>query len=163
LDVYLEVISKKTASLLEACCKAGALSGNADASGVKALGEFGLNLGIAFQIVDDILDFQGSADKMGKPKGEDLSRGIITLPVILLLKDGKYGGPAKDLLSDGRFNAKSVAALHEMLFACDAAESSWQMAWSYIGKAQTCLEALPQSESRTYLHDLASALRQREK
>lgn len=163
LDTYMDVISKKTAKLLECCCKAGALCGNASESGVQALGDFGLNIGIAFQIIDDILDFQGSSGKMGKPKGEDLRQGIVTLPIILLLKDNKYGGQARNLLSNGNFTAKSVSVINEMLYASNSIESSCRVAWSHIDKAQCCLEALPQSESRAFLYNLATSLRQREK
>lgn len=162
-DTYIEAISMKTAKLLESCCKAGALSGNADASGVQALGEFGLNIGIAFQIIDDILDFQGCSAKTGKPKDEDLRQGIITLPIIVLLKDAKYGGQARELLSCGDFSDELLATINEMLYASDSIEVARQIASSYIDKAQRCLEALPKSESVTILHNMASLLRQREK
>lgn len=163
LDTYIAVISMKTAKLLESCCKAGALSGNAAIHGVRALGEFGLNIGIAFQIIDDILDFQGCSGKTGKPKDEDLRQGILTLPVILLLKDPKYGGQARKLLSCGDFSDESLAAINEMLYLSNSIEAARRIAWSYIDKAQHCLEILPQTESLKYLYNMAALLREREK
>ena len=80
-DIYYQVIKQKTAALFEACCAIGALSAGADADEIEAAKLFGQNLGIAFQIRDDIFDYYDSQD-IGKPTGNDMAEGKLTLPVI---------------------------------------------------------------------------------
>ena len=79
---YLEIVEKKTASLMSFCCKAGALIAKTSVKNSQALADYGLNLGIAFQIVDDCLDMAGTEQRTGKPSGSDLSGGKVTLPLI---------------------------------------------------------------------------------
>jgi octaprenyl-diphosphate synthase len=80
-DIYYQVIKQKTAALFEACCAIGALSAGADADEIEAAKLFGQNLGIAFQIRDDIFDYYDSQE-IGKPTGNDMTEGKLTLPVI---------------------------------------------------------------------------------
>jgi octaprenyl-diphosphate synthase len=86
-DKYMEVIVAKTGELMSAACACGALMAGADKEAVDLLGAFGLNLGTAFQLVDDLLDYTSSEDVMGKPVGKDLREGKITLPLIYLLAE----------------------------------------------------------------------------
>ena len=83
-DVYYEVIKMKTAALFEACCEIGAMSANASHEDIKKAGEFGRNLGIIFQIRDDIFDYYDSKE-IGKPTGNDMAEGKLTLPVLYAL------------------------------------------------------------------------------
>lgn len=83
---YIEIISGKTAALFEGACAAGAVLAGADELTTQALASFGRNVGIAFQITDDLLDLVGEQDKTGKPAGNDLDRDKLTLPLIHLLK-----------------------------------------------------------------------------
>jgi octaprenyl-diphosphate synthase len=83
---YIEIIAGKTAALFEGACAAGAVLAGADESTVQALASYGRNVGIAFQITDDLLDLVGEQDKTGKPAGNDLDRDKLTLPLIHLLK-----------------------------------------------------------------------------
>lgn len=92
-SMYLHRIEQKTAVLLAACCGAGALAGGLEPGAVASLASYGRNLGLSFQITDDLLDFTGDSAALGKPAGSDLAQGILTLPVIYLLQD---------LLQDGR-------------------------------------------------------------
>jgi heptaprenyl diphosphate synthase len=85
--MYLSRIEKKTASLLAACCSAGALAGGQAPEAVASLAAYGRNLGLCFQITDDLLDFTGDSATLGKPSGSDLAQGILTLPVIYLLNN----------------------------------------------------------------------------
>jgi len=87
---YVERIEGKTASLIAACCEAGARLGGADPAGVRAFREFGLNLGLAYQVIDDVLDFAGDAAAMGKPALADLREGNLTLPVIYLIQRSEW-------------------------------------------------------------------------
>lgn len=91
LEQYLYKIGCKTAALFEAGCKAGMVCGGGTPEQVEALGRFGYDLGLAFQIVDDVLDYVGDADTLGKPAGNDLREGTITLPLIYAVEAG--GGP----------------------------------------------------------------------
>lgn len=84
-DVYYQVIKQKTAALFEACCEMGALSAGVDENNLSEIREFGSNLGLAFQIRDDIFDYYESSE-IGKPTGNDMAEGKLTLPVIYALK-----------------------------------------------------------------------------
>jgi heptaprenyl diphosphate synthase len=86
-SMYLRRIEKKTAALLAACCGAGALAGGLEPEAVASLASYGRNLGLCFQITDDLLDFTGDSADLGKPAGSDLAQGILTLPVIYLLQN----------------------------------------------------------------------------
>jgi heptaprenyl diphosphate synthase len=89
-EMYLGRIEKKTASLLAACCSAGALVGGLAPDAVTSLAAYGRNLGLCFQITDDLLDFTGDSNTLGKPAGSDLAQGIMTLPVIYLLNNTTF-------------------------------------------------------------------------
>jgi len=82
---YMKIISSKTAALMAAACECGAVISGADSEAVRCLGEFGFNLGIAFQLIDDLLDYTSSEEAFGKPVGKDLREGKITLPLIYTL------------------------------------------------------------------------------
>src|SRR5438874_2456967 len=84
-EQYYDVIARKTAYLFSACCEIGALLGGADANAQRMLRDYGMNLGIAFQLVDDLLDFVSSEEVLGKPAGADLLEGKVSLPLIFLL------------------------------------------------------------------------------
>lgn len=156
-EAYFELISKKTARLTEACCRCGAAAGGAGEDGIEALGGFGLNLGIAFQIADDVLDFRGRPEATGKPAGEDLSRGVITLPVIHLLKDGRHGERARELLAAG--GAAERKAVGTLLSESGALDGAGCIAAEYVDRALACLGCLPDSESKRFLAGLAERLR----
>src|SRR6266478_4674512 len=85
-EQYFDVIARKTAYLFSACCEIGAVLGGADTRTQNMLRDYGMNLGIAFQLVDDLLDFTGCEDVLGKPAGADLIEGKISLPLIFLLQ-----------------------------------------------------------------------------
>jgi len=91
---YLMVIDKKTASLISAACEIGAIVGGAGDEAVKACASFGRNVGLAFQIMDDILDFIGDERVLGKPRGSDIRGGDITLPFICALRNASDGDRA---------------------------------------------------------------------
>ena len=95
-EMYLSRIEKKTASLLAACCGAGALAGGLAPEAVDRLTAFGRYLGLCFQITDDLLDFTGDSAALGKPAGSDLAQGILTLPVIYLLHNAAFEQGERD-------------------------------------------------------------------
>src|SRR5262249_17707409 len=85
-EQYFDVIARKTAYLFSACCEIGALLGNATDETQANLRDYGMNLGVAFQLIDDLLDFTGSEEILGKPAGADLLEGKVSLPLIFLLQ-----------------------------------------------------------------------------
>lgn len=95
-DEHFEIIRRKTAHLFSGCAQIGGMLGDADAEKEQALREYGFSLGMMFQLVDDLLDFTGAADTLGKPVGGDLREGKVTLPIIHLLEHG--GLEAGDLI-----------------------------------------------------------------
>jgi len=84
---YMDIVFRKTGALITACCRIGSLLGKADAEKSRALEEYGRNIGIAFQLADDVLDFTADAETLGKPVGHDLLEGHITLPFIHTMKN----------------------------------------------------------------------------
>lgn len=94
---YINIISNKTAKLLEASAKSGAAVADTDSDHLEAVGEFAYYLGIAFQIVDDIFDVVGDPNSTGKPVGVDLLEGNPTLPIIYAIEDHIYGSRIKQL------------------------------------------------------------------
>src|ERR1043165_843257 len=85
-EQYFDVIARKTAYLFSACCEIGALLGGATSKQQSAMRDYGMNVGVAFQLIDDLLDFTSSEDVLGKPAGADLIEGKVSLPLIFLLQ-----------------------------------------------------------------------------
>ena len=112
-DHYLQRIARKTASLFAMATESGAILSQAPEESVRILREYGYNLGVAFQIVDDILDFIGTEEEMGKPIGSDLAQGTLTLPAMLLLERYPEDNPVKEIFSNpnsrSRINKKDKA------------------------------------------------------
>jgi len=158
LSSYYSQIAGKTAVFFQCCCQSGASISCMDQNQLHALGEYGLNLGLAFQMVDDILDFLGDVKKMGKPAGEDLRQGVITLPVILLLSDDKYSSTVSELIRTQRFEAHEIEMVNGMLTESGAIDRSFKIANTHIDKARIALDVLPRSEYTDFLCKLPDLL-----
>lgn len=161
-EKYIERVSNKTAIFLECCCKSGAAVAGSSEMEIRILGEFGLNLGLAFQIIDDILDFSGNSDVMGKPKYEDLTQGNITLPILILLNDSRYGDWIKNIIVKREFSQSIMSEITDVLDKSNAIDRSFDVASSYIEKAKSCLGLLPKSEYTCKLDRFADMLKVRE-
>ncbi len=151
---YLQRISGKTASLFSLATASGAILSNAPEKSVKALKEYGYNLGIAFQIVDDILDFTGNEDKLGKPTGSDLAQGTLTLPAMLLMERYPENNPVKQVF-EGRDKQKNIELAIEMIRNSSIVQECYQVASEYRDKAHRNLKLLPENISRRVLSSLA--------
>lgn len=161
LETYYELISKKTAIFIKCCCESGASAGGAEGSQLREIGEYGLNLGLAFQIIDDILDFCGNSEVMGKPRGGDLKQGSITLPLIYLMKDEKCGAKVKKILSERKVTDAFIEEITEDFQKKGVIEQCFDIAISHIEKAQRHLELLPDSPCTGYLYEMAEMLKTR--
>ena len=155
---YFEVINRKTAFLMSAACQIGAILGNSPLPLEEALAQFGLNLGITFQVVDDILDFTGDAREMGKPIGNDLKEGRITLPVIHALAQAapqdreRLEEMARDL------KPEMILELRQLLDKYGSLDHARNLAREYTLKAQANLGAFPQVPEKTYFQAFTEEL-----
>ena len=153
---YAEVIRAKTAVLFQAACEVGAMSGGADAAGRVALARYGLELGNAFQLVDDALDYGGQAGTLGKNTGDDLREGKMTLPIILALADGDDADRTTitTALGDAKATAEQVAEVVAILERHQALQRTLQQAHAHASAARQALDALPPSDMRSLLADV---------
>jgi geranylgeranyl pyrophosphate synthase len=153
VDLYLQRISGKTASLFAAACEGGGAVTSAAEDHVQALREYGHNLGMAFQIVDDILDFMGDEREMGKPVGSDLMQGTLTLPSLLLMEHHPQDNPVGKLFSQRR-RQEHLSQAVEMIRGSDIPRESYTMAAGFGRRAEEALATLPDNEARDTLRDI---------
>ena len=155
-DDYLAVIANKTGALLAASCRIGAIVAGLPRDQIDALTEYGQQLGMVFQIVDDILDVVSTDEELGKPAGNDLVEGVYTLPVIRALADGD-GGPLRDML--GRPLTRPDADRARTLVRSDGAvASAVSVAGGYAADAGEALAPLDHSGPAAALRSLAGEL-----
>ena len=155
-QIYFRTIGNKTASLFAAAGESGAVLAEAPEEAVQSLKDFGYNLGMSFQIVDDILDFSGKKETLGKPTASDLARGVLTLPVILLL-EGPHSQEAQDALND----KKNAAAISELIDKYSILEECYKVAGEFSDKARTALESLPRNSAYDSLMGLTAYVTER--
>jgi heptaprenyl diphosphate synthase len=139
---YLAAISGKTASLMAAACRIGALTSGLPREAVDAVTAFGNGFGMAFQIRDDVLDFVSTEAELGKPAGHDLMEGVYTLPVIRALHDDTAGGELRALLG-GPIDEPARDKAVEIVRSCGALEASLAVARRYADDAATAIGSLP--------------------
>ncbi len=154
-EQYFQKIYRKTASLFSLATESGAILSGAPDAAVEALREYGHNLGIAFQIVDDILDFIGTEEELGKPVGSDLSQGTLTLPAMLLLERHPEDNPVRQVF-EKRDAEKNVRRAVELIRNSSIVDDCYAVASDYCRQARENLKHLPDSSSRQPLYDLTS-------
>ena len=152
---YLQRIYAKTASLFAVASEAAAVLGEADAATVSAMRSFGREVGMAFQIMDDILDFTGDETRLGKPVGSDLRQGLFTLPVLYFLEAYPDDRDVAALLNGRSGDAERVERVVQAVRDSDAVGQALNEAKAYIGRAQAALAPMPDNEYRRALSDLA--------
>ncbi|MBI2764989.1 MAG: polyprenyl synthetase family protein [Chloroflexi bacterium] len=148
---YLWRIGGKTAALMANATEGGALLGGCDEGMVEALRTYGYSIGMAFQMVDDILDFTGDEAEMGKPVGSDLREGTITLPGLLLLERYPRDNPIKRFILAKRGREERLQEAIEMVRATEVLEVSMEMARGYIRRANEAIAHLPETEAKASL------------
>ena len=160
---YLEIVALKTGSLTECACRMGALAVNADEELVEALGTYGRSIGVAFQIVDDVFDVISNEEGLGKPVGNDLREGAITLPMLRSLKNSPDRDELQNLLVKEEKTDADVLRALEIMRSGDAIAYSMNLAKDYAQAAKTQLERFPEVAAREMLCDIADYVLSREK
>ena len=157
VEAYLRVIESKTAALFAAACEVGAVIADQPGPARDHLAEYGQNLGIAFQLVDDHLDYVANERELGKPVGGDFRDGKLTLPVVLALQRGTKEEHAfwRRTLEDGHQQDSDFARASAILRRYGALNDTLELARSYIDRACNALEHLPPNSYRDALHDCA--------
>jgi geranylgeranyl pyrophosphate synthase len=152
-EEYNDRIYKKTASLFRTSAESGAILSGAPEEMVQALNSYGYNMGMAFQIVDDILDVEGVPEEIGKPVGNDLLHGVLTLPSIMLIERYPKDNPIEKLFRDGDHRDEdNLKSALDMMQNSDIIPACYEVARGYCIEAQQALESLP---DRPALHSLA--------
>jgi octaprenyl-diphosphate synthase len=153
---YFDVIGRKTAKLFEAAARLGAVLGNADSAREDAFGRYGMHLGTAFQIMDDVLDYSGNADVIGKSLGDDLAEGKMTLPLIRAIAIGSPADAAliRDAITRGRL--AELEPVQDVLARTGALDYARECAARESEAAARCVAAVPDSPDRRNLLELAA-------
>ncbi|MEL6561338.1 MAG: polyprenyl synthetase family protein [Bacteroidota bacterium] len=153
-EVYYDVIRQKTASLIQACCKVGASSAGASQETVDKMSEFGLKVGMAFQIKDDLFDYGSS--EIGKPTGIDIQERKITLPLIYALRNATSSEKSRilKLVKSSGKKARNVKEVIEFVKNSDGIDYAISVMQRYYDEALAILEDLPDSEFKKSLSSL---------
>jgi octaprenyl-diphosphate synthase len=161
-ETYFKVISDKTASLLETCCEIGALSAAQNEVYSSAMKKFGDSIGIAFQIRDDILDYEGKSSLIGKPIGGDIKEKKITLPLIYSLEQVSNGEASKikSLIKNGN-DKESIKKIIEFVQRHKGIEYAFNTAHAYSLKAKESLKVFPASPAKLALEALVDFIIER--
>ncbi|MFC1957944.1 polyprenyl synthetase family protein [Chloroflexota bacterium] len=159
---YMRRVAKKTAALFCMSTESGAALSQAPEASIQILIEYSYNLGIAFQVVDDILDFVSTEEELGKPVGSDLAQGTLTLPAMLILERYPQDNPVKRLFEnrDGQDDIKQAI---ELVRNSSIIEECYQVASDYCARACRNLKLLPDNASRKALIKLADYIVSRKK
>lgn len=154
---YLLRIRRKTALLIAISCQLGAVAAGASSDICRRLYSYGYNVGMAFQIQDDLLDLRGTEKQLGKPPGSDMLQGNITLPVIYALQDEKLRPDLLQLIADIRDqnDLGSVRAAVGMIKESAGMTKAEELADRYMNKALDALEGLPNIKTKKNLRDIA--------
>lgn len=159
---YYHRIYAKTASLFEASTTTAAVLGNAGVQQMAALKQFGYDIGMAFQIIDDILDFTSEQTTMGKPVASDLRQGLITLPVLYYLENHPSDKDLRNILESSFCDENCLSNLLISIRESGVIQLSHQEARQYVQKGLDELMKLPESKERKALADLAAYIVDRE-
>jgi geranylgeranyl pyrophosphate synthase len=158
---YFGRIEGKTASLFATSAEGGAMVARCTAEERETLRAYGLNVGMAFQVVDDILDFAGDEREMGKPIGSDLMQGTLTLPSLLLMERHPKDNPVRRAFRTKKPKSEYVAEAVYMVLNSDILEESYGVARDFRDRACAALSSLPAGDARRALEDIADYVLER--
>jgi octaprenyl-diphosphate synthase len=161
---YLKIVTGKTAALMSVAARAGALVSDSPRDAVEVAAAFGLNLGIAFQLVDDALDYTAREERLGKPVGNDFREGKITYPLIQLMRTASVAdrGIVEDLAKREQLADEDLAGLRALVERYEGVAATMEMVDQYLGEARLLLQRMPESPARHALHRLVDFVRHRD-
>lgn len=154
-EQYIQVIQYKTAKLFEAAAQVGAILGKATPEQEKALKDYGMYVGTAFQIIDDVLDYSGETEEIGKNVGDDLAEGKPTLPLIYLMRNGSPQAAADIRTALQNADRSYFDKIHDHVVNSDALPYSINEARKAVAQAIECLNILPESDITVAMRQLA--------
>jgi len=162
---YMRIIMCKTAILMSAACRSGAIIANATQKEEDAISSFGLNLGMAFQIADDILDYMAEEETLGKSLGKDLEEGKITLPLIYLLRDASpdEAEKVKSIIKGEKFSNSDLAYILYLLDKYTSIAQSYEKANIFLQEAKRYLDISEDSTEKSALLAISDYALRREK
>ncbi len=160
---YMELVDRKTASLFSACACLGATAGGADEATESKLGEFAWNLGMAFQLVDDILDFTSTERILGKPSGNDLREGKVTLPMIYALETAstEERSAVETVISDASYEQVPFMRILSILEQHSAVPRAYERAHAFTAKARTIIGEFAESRAQHALQSIVDLVTER--
>ncbi|MBU8879099.1 heptaprenyl diphosphate synthase component II [Bacillus sp. FJAT-29790] len=156
---YFRRIKRKTAILIAVSCQLGAIAADVDEKVHKKLFQFGYYVGMSYQIIDDVLDFTGTEKELGKPAGDDLLQGNITLPVLFAMEDAKIR--QKIMKVHENTERAEIEQIISLIKDSDAIEKSLRVSDNYLNKALAILNELPQNRAKKTLRDIAKFIGKR--
>jgi len=144
---YMELVDRKTASLFSACARLGAHAGGADEAVESRLAEYGWNLGMAFQLVDDVLDFTAHETVLGKPVGNDLQEGKVTLPLVYALEEASQEErrTVETVLSDRSYENVPFSSVLKVIERHNGVSRAMERAQSFTDRARGLIAQFPDS------------------
>jgi len=156
-EKYIDIITSKTAALFAAACETGAVVADSKAETSKALYQYGLNLGIAFQIADDVLDYQSNSDTLGKSIGDDFKEGKMTLPIIYAIENATEAEKTfwHDMIVKGQSHDEGFNRAVELCEKYDVFNRALQTAHEFVERAVQSLDTVPANEIKSILTDIA--------
>ncbi|GMB01875.1 heptaprenyl diphosphate synthase subunit II [Pelosinus sp. IPA-1] len=152
---YLKRIEQKTADFIAASCELGGLAVGLSSEETKALREYGYSLGMAFQITDDILDITASSEQIGKPVGNDLRQGIVTLPVIFALEHSADRDELREIVQTKNMSEEKIKRGLSIIQDTEAIEYSYKRVSDYLDHARSVIPASITGEHREAFHAVA--------
>jgi octaprenyl-diphosphate synthase len=163
-EQHLEIVRRKTAYMFRACAEIGAIVGGGDAEQQKALSDYGLLAGVAFQLIDDVLDFVSTEDKLGKPVANDLREGKLTLPLIYLVEmgDADHRRLVETVVTEGGFESVSREQILALVVDNGTLDRARHEARAYAGRALEALGSFPDSPYREALLSIPNFIVERE-
>jgi octaprenyl-diphosphate synthase len=163
-DVYFELVYRKTACLFSVCLRLGAVLAGKSEEEESRLGAYGHNLGLSFQLIDDVLDFTSSEEILGKPIGNDLREGKVTLPLLYLLQrcSCEEAQKVRSVLEKGGFSSLRFSEILDLIDRYDTLRAAREKAQEFAQKAKRSLETFPDTPYKDALRSLPDCMLDRE-
>ena len=161
---YMELVDRKTASLFSACARLGAIAAGTDEAAETKLGEFAWNLGMAFQLVDDILDFTSTEKILGKPAGNDLREGKVTLPMIYALQAAlpEERQAVENVITSGNYEQVPFMRVLQILERHGAISRAYDRAHAFTSRARELICSFPESPAQRALQAIIDLVTDRQ-